>query len=67
MEALDMLRECSVNRGTLLGAISGLAHVYTSPLGLRVVYLGMNTMNTVVENMGLRCVYSQCGHHCGYN
>ena len=32
MEALDMLRECFVNRGTLLGALvsSGLAHVYTS-------------------------------------
>ena len=31
MEALDMLRECFVNRGTLRGAlVSGLAHVYTS-------------------------------------
>jgi len=36
LEALDMLRECFVNRGTLLGA-SGLAHVYTpsaGPMGL---------------------------------
>lgn len=31
MEALDIrLRECFVNRGTLRGALSGLAHVYTS-------------------------------------
>ena len=31
---MTMLRECSVNRGTLLGDLVSLAHVYTSCWGL---------------------------------